>query len=380
MQVLGFRRQFRGLWQQLSRLVAPMLLTQVLLLVFMSRSAEAATPVVFQQVEHAQRFETARLYAGRTAPGRAAELGFKHAGELQTMLVDQGDRVVQGQLLARLATASLEAALGQAEADVALATANLVAARARSDLASQTEARFARLRASGHVSEQDHDEQLLNARARSAEVQVAEAALARSRAAHAAAEIDVRDASLHAPFAGIVQQRHRHEGTQLSPGEPVLRLVESARVEARVGVPEAQILRLTVGASYPLRWNGQTLAATLKAVLPEVDEQTRTLTAVLELDDQRIPLGTVVELRLDHVIEGAGFWLPLTALAESDRGLWGVYVVGPASTLERRLVEILHADAERAFVRGTLQDGDRVVTTGVHRLVPGQRVEAAERG
>ncbi|MFU8815140.1 MAG: efflux RND transporter periplasmic adaptor subunit [Pseudomonadales bacterium] len=379
MQVLGFRRQFAGLWRQLSRLIAPMLIAQALLLVLMSRGVEAATAVAFQQVEHVPQFEAVRLYAGRTGPARASELGFRHAGELQLVLVDHGDRVERGQLLARLSSASLRAALRQAEAEVALATANVVAAQARSDSASQAGARFARLRTSGHVSEQEHDEQQLNARARSAEVQVAQAALRRAHAALGAAEIDLRETRLRAPFAGIVQQRHRDEGTQLAPGEPVLRLVEAARIEARVGIPESQAEHLTIGASYALRWNGRSVAATLKSVLPEVDAQTRTLTAVLALDDQQVPLGSVVELRLSQAVETPGFWLPLTSLAESDRGLWGVYVINAESTIERRLVEIVHSESDRAFVRGTLQHGDWVVTQGVHRLVPGQRVTAAER-
>ena len=42
--------------------------------------------------------------------------------------------------------------------------------------------------------------------------------------------------------------------------------------------------------------------------------------------------------------------------------------------LERRPVQVIHAEADRAFVSGTLVEGDRVVASGVHRLVPGARV------
>jgi membrane fusion protein, multidrug efflux system len=379
MQVRSFRRQFQGLWRQLSRLVAPILVIEVLLLVFIAR-AEAATPVALQQIHQTGSFEAVRLYAGRTAPGRASDLGFKQPGELATVLVDEGSRVVQGQVLAHQDTAALDAALRRAQAEVTLAAANVLAARAHADLARQTEARWSRLRVSGHVSEQHYDEQRLAASARSAELAVAEAGLASARAAQASAEIALREASLRAPFAGTIQARHHDEGTQVGAGEPVLRLIGSGRVKALVGVPESQMLQLTVGASYPLHWNGQIHAADLTAILPEVDAQTRTVTAVLELADDRIPLGAVVELRLNQAVASTGFWLPLTALAESDRGLWGVYVVNDTATLERRLVEILHSDAERAFVRGTLRDGERIVVTGVQRLVPGQQVEAADQG
>jgi RND family efflux transporter MFP subunit len=380
MHVRAFRRQFHGLWQRTSRLIAPIVVVEVLLLLFMSRLAEAATPVAYLHVEHAQSFEAVRVYAGRTAPGRASELGFKQPGELAVVLVDQGDVVTTGQTLARQETATLDAALGQAQADVAFAEANLAAARARADLAAQTDARFTRLRATGHVSEQEYEEQQLSSRARDAEYRVAEASLARARAARLSAEIALREASLVAPFSGIVQQRHHDEGTQLRAGEPVLRLVESGRVKALVGVPENQAGNLTIGARYALNWNGETIEASLTAVLPEVDANTRTRTAVLELGSDRIPLGAVVELQLTHAVPNSGFWLPLTALVESERGLWGIYVVNEGSILERRLVEILHAEADRAFVRGTLESGERIVSTGVHRLVPGQAVEATRQG
>ena len=66
----------------------------------------------------------------------------------------------------------------------------------------------------------------------------------------------------------------------------------------------------------------------------------------------------------------------LAALTESDRGLWGVYVVNDQSRVERRLVEIIHTESERAYVRGTLENDDRIVRTGVQRIVPGQQVTA----
>jgi RND family efflux transporter MFP subunit len=380
MHVRAFRRQFTGLWSQLPRLISPIVALEVLLLLVMSRVADAATPVAYLQIEHASSYEALRRYAGRTAPGRASELGFKQAGELHQVLVDQGDAVVEGQLLARQSAAAADARLREAQADVAVAEANLAAARARADLAAQAEARFTRLRGSGHVSEQDYEDRHLNARAREAEYRVAEASLARAHAARQAAEIALAETSLQAPFAGVVQQRHLDEGTQVRPGEPVLRLVESGRIKALVGIPDSQAMHMTAGDSYPLLWNGRTLEASLTAILPEVDVRTRTLTAVLEVENDNVPLGAVVELELSHGVPGAGFWLPLTALAESERGLWGVYVVNARSVLERRLVEILHTEADRAFVRGTLQNGDRIVATGVHRLVPGQTVEPVSQG
>jgi hypothetical protein len=70
----------------------------------------------------------------------------------------------------------------------------------------------------------------------------------------------------------------------------------------------------------------------------------------------------------------------MTSLSESERGLWSVYVLGVDDIVERRLVEVLHTEAKRVYVRGTLRDGDLVVSTGVQRIVPGQSVVADQIG
>ena len=84
----------------------------------------------------------------------------------------------------------------------------------------------------------------------------------------------------------------------------------------------------------------------------------------------------------------SGTWLPLSALTESSRGSWAAYVAvesrvreeadGASHRLTRRDVEIVHAESERVFVRGTLAAGDTVVVEGLQRLVPGQRVRLAD--
>ncbi len=53
-----------------------------------------------------------------------------------------------------------------------------------------------------------------------------------------------------------------------------------------------------------------------------------------------------------------------------------MYVVNDQSKVERRVVEIIHTESERAYVRGTLENADRIVQIGVQRLVPGQQVVA----
>jgi len=102
------------------------------------------------------------------------------------------------------------------------------------------------------------------------------------------------------------------------------------------------------------------------------------VTAVFRLADAGLYAGTVAELVMNAEVDEPGFWLPLSALSESQRGLWSVFVIRSGAvgqTVETRLVEILHRGDDAVFVRGTLRDGERIVSAGTARIVPGQRVD-----
>jgi multidrug efflux pump subunit AcrA (membrane-fusion protein) len=118
-------------------------------------------------------------------------------------------------------------------------------------------------------------------------------------------------------------------------------------------------------------------------VLPLRDAAARTVDVILELPpDAGLVPGDLIRLRLGRQQETPGFWVPVGALTEASRGLWSLYVAepmaaadGPAThALSRRVVQVIHTDDDRAFVSGTLAEGDAVVTDGLQRVVPGQQV------
>ena len=266
MHILQAKRMFPRGWSRFSTMAA---IVASVPLYLMLCPAHADTTVSTLVVESRTGYDALRTYAGRTQVARASQLGFKHAGELAEVAVDLGDGVSQGQMLARLDTASLEAAVHQARADVTLATASLTAAEADTQLARQTEARFRSLREAGHASEQVYDEYRLTLRAAEARLRVSRANLQRARAALNSADIRLREAHIYAPYDGVIQARLLDEGSQAAPGQSVLRLVETGTVEAHVGVPDGIAHRLQEGDDYQLSWAGQTLPARLTALLEE---------------------------------------------------------------------------------------------------------------
>ena len=93
------------------------------------------------------------------------------------------------------------------------------------------------------------------------------------------------------------------------------------------------------------------------------------------------PFGEVVELAVPREVAADGAWVPLSALSEGPKGLWQVLTVieNDSGDLQvgREAVDILHVAGSRAYVRGTLADGMRIVVSGSNRVVPGEPVVLA---
>lgn len=304
---------------------------------------------------------------------RVSELGFEQGGRLVDVLVREGDRVAEGDVLAQLDTDRLEArrnellaAYGEAEAELTLAKLTLD--------------RLADIVDRGAVSHQGLDD------AR----QAWRAAQARSRRVERqieAVEVDLAKTRLHAPFSGIVTRRHADEGRVLATGSPVLVLQEDIAPEFRVGVAGRLVDQLREDQIYRFGWRGQTLEAHLKTVLPVRSATARTVEALFDpvATPPDLRPGDLLRLELRQRIDEPGFWLPIGSLTEGQQGLWNVYVVRPGEELIpvgldathqviRRTVSILYQETDRMYVRGTLQSTDHVVLDGLQRLVPHQWV------
>jgi multidrug resistance efflux pump len=126
---------------------------------------------------------------------------------------------------------------------------------------------------------------------------------------------------LVAPFAGTVSRRQLDEGVVVSSGQALITLVEAAPQEVRVGLPPAVASGLRPGESHPVQVGDRTLQARVSALLPELDAASRTVTAVLRLPVNDLPVGATARLSLERSEQGEGFWLPTTALVAAEGGV-----------------------------------------------------------
>jgi RND family efflux transporter MFP subunit len=332
-----------------------------------AKNALTVATVSYQVKDSRQR---AVSYLGLIAAGRKADLGFELPGHLATAPLRQGTPVRQGDVIATLDDAALRSKRAAIDADLAQARAEL-------ELAQLKAKRQKELRATGAVSKQVFDETRLSAKALRSRV---DAVIARLESI----DIELGKTRLLAPYDGVIADRYIHQGAVVSPGVPVVRLLEIANQEAHIGVSASQAGDLLVGGTYTLKLREETFTATLLSVRPDVDPRTRTTTSVFAIPEQIKALdGEPVTLELSEEVNESGGWLPIASLQEGKRGVWTVLRVEPEGDkfrTVREAVEVLGVQGDTVFVRGTLPSGSRVVANGVHRISSGTIVSVQLEG
>ncbi|MBA4360366.1 MULTISPECIES: HlyD family secretion protein [Pseudomonas] len=202
------------------------------------------------------------LYVGNgRLEATEVQIASKTAGRLAEVLVDEGDKVTKGQLLARMDTRTLEAQRNQAEAEVIRARENLNAAQANVQLR-QSEQRLAHQELSrsqelfkrGFSSGQTIDQQQSRFETSNAAVTAARAQVSAVGAAIGAAQAQVAqltseidDSSLRAPIDGVIQLRMAEPGEVLGAGGRVLLLIDPNDQYMNLYLATSVVGRLAVG-------------------------------------------------------------------------------------------------------------------------------------
>ena len=190
------------------------------------------------------------------------DVATKFPGRIAEVLVDEGDNVQVGQVVARMDTSSLSAQVREAEAQVQRArqgqiTAKALIAQRRSEtlLAERDLERARALYVNANISAKDYDRarstmdtakaSTTQAEAQSAE---AEAAIAASLAQKERIQVDLKDSVLTAPRSGRVQFRLAEPGEVLASGGKVLTLIDPTDVYMTVFLPAAEAGKIALGA------------------------------------------------------------------------------------------------------------------------------------
>lgn len=304
---------------------------------------------------------------GEVRPRIESRLGFRVGGKVAERLVNAGDRVAAGQLLARLDPQDVAPAIAAQQAQV-------VAARTELRLAQADFGRIRDLRERNFVSQAQLDRQQAAVDAAAARLEASEAQL---RQVRTSAEFQ----SLRADAPGIVTAIDAEPGQVVSAGQSVLRIARTAEKEVLVNVPEPSVglaRRTPVWQVYVPALK-RTVEARLREVAPLSDPASRTyaMRLVLAGDLEGIELGMTTTVAAAGEAAQA-IVLPVAALTSRD-GSPKVWVVDPGSATVRPVpVQAQALLDDRVRVSDGLKGGERVVVAGANLLVEGQKVRLLE--
>ena len=308
-------------------------------------SLEIATLEIQPSYNSMQRFP------GKILPLNFSKLAFEIPGKISQVTVDIGDQVIKNQILAFLDPAEMQANLNQSLASF--------------DLASQALTRFKDLKAKGFISNQELDK-------------------ANSEYLIAQAQVDLytvklEQTKIRAPFSGFIQNRFLDSGTVVSPGVPILEIIDSTSVEAHVSIPVNTIENLNIGDSYNFLINKKQYPAKFKRFAQMSAQGSDNRLCIFEFDSFINP-GSISYLELKQTINKRGAWVPSTALSQGTQGLWNIYTLNRDSNnqyqVSKEIVELIHAGKDSAFITGTIENGDMVVAGGATKVIENEILRA----
>ena len=315
-------------------------------------------------------------FTGKAAATQEVDLSFRVGGSMIERAVDIGGRVSLGDVVAKLDPATFEADLQRLQAQVAQAVAEQN--RAASDLR-----RNQVLADRGHISRAALDKFI-------AAANVAVAAVEAQRAAVRRSELSLEYTQLEAPFTGEVVGTYAESFQEVQPNQPILRLVDTSRIEMTIDVPETMIsLARNVRAVDVIfdPFPAITLSASIKEIGSEADQATRTfpVTLIMDQPDGATVLPGMAGRATPHdnplPPEQRGVaTIPETAIFTDTQGVESfVWVVdAPTMTVAARAIETGAVTRGGLTVMRGLSVGETVVTAGVNFLQEGQKVRILE--
>jgi membrane fusion protein, multidrug efflux system len=325
---------------------------------------EIARPVKVTVVGEAVRGRML-TYSGVVRPRIESAVGFRVAGKIVERLVNAGDRVEVGQVIARLDDIDLRLAENSAKAAVD-------AARSRRDIARDNLERGKALLPQATISQAAYDTRRNEMDAAAAALESAEAQL--RQASNAAGY-----ATLRADNAGIVTSVMAEPGQVVNIGQAVITLAHLGETEVAVAVPEQDAGFLTIGqqASVTL-WAGprNSIEGRIREIAAQADPASRTYAIRIAVSGapqtMRLGMTASVALRIDD--EASALVLPVAALVDGD-GSPAVFVVDAAKQAVRKMPVTVGGAAESGVrIASGLRAGDVVVIGGVQFLRDGMAV------
>ena len=315
---------------------------------------------------------------GRLVARQAGVVAARVAERVATVEVQVGDRVAQGDVLARLSDDRLDSERQLRAAAVEAAKAAVVRDRANLAKARQTLDRQEQLKGSTAYRKDRAEDAERDVEIARATVVRADADLAAAAAQLELAEIALSDATVRAPYDGVVTVKHLAAGAYARVGDPVVTLLNDSEIEIEADVPADRLAAVPPGTAIEAEvQNGGHLLAEVRAVVPEENPRTRTRAVRFALKPGQFDYVIAANQSVVVHIPVGGTRQVLTVSKDAivrngDRDAVFVVVDGKAV---QKTVQLGESIGSRYEVLQGLGDGDVVVIRGNESLRSGQPVQ-----
>ena len=374
----------------------------VLLLVAMAAAGAwwlmAAKPVVVQTAVATSQTQGSNGSAVLQATGyvtarRQATVSTQITGTLTEVLIEEGDHVQKGQVLARLDDHALRAALNAAQASVQSALAQVTQAQAQLAQARADEGRQSELVASGMVTRQAAEQARTTVALDEAQLDTRRREADGARAQLAQSQVNFDYAVVRAPFSGVIIDKAAQVGEIVSPlsagggftrtGVGTIVDMDSLEVdvdvnEAYIGQVKADMPAEAVLDAYP-DWK---IPAHVIAIVPTADRGKATVKVRVALEQKDARLVPDIGVRVSFLapnrtpaaaVQLRGVLVPAQALTERD-GHAAVFVVRDGKALLRRVTPAAGDFGAMKLLPDSVDAGDKVILSPPATLADGSAV------
>jgi multidrug efflux pump subunit AcrA (membrane-fusion protein) len=391
-----------------------------------SEKEKETEPVVPVQVAPATLGSIQRIVTadGELFPKTQSSITPKISAPVKQFLVNRGDHVREGQLVAVLENKDLAAAVADAKGayeqaqaqfqNVSGATVPEEVTKAQQDVDSAREAADAarkvfesrqELLRQGAIARklvddanvayvqarsqyeiaQEHLKSVQNV-SRHQDIRSAQGQLASAKGKYEQAVAQLGYSDIHSPISGIIADRPLYPGEMASAGAPLLTVMDISTVIARANVPVGQAAYLKVGAPATITQTDANIQAAGKitVVSPAVDPATTTVQVWVEAPNPGERLRSGVTVKINAVAQTLNdvVIIPQAGLLPSAEGETVVMVVGPDMVAHERKIEVGVRQGEKVQILSGLKPGEQVITVGGVGLEDGAKVRigAAKAG
>ncbi len=367
------RRHSLSVWVMIVALSAAFVSTET---TFLQAAERPPTKVIVEKVRLTEVMQTFPAI-GRFVARQLGVVAALTSGPLEKSLVDVGERIKRGQVVARIVVDRLRAKHDFLAAELREKKAGLKTAEAQLKLTMGEMVRLDRLRGSAAFSPARYSDKSNEVSQFESKVTEAQSAVAKAQANLQLARIDLRNAEVRAPFDAVVVKRHAVAGAYLAVGDPVMTLVNDREMEIEADIPADRLEGIVPGRTITVRLeDGSELEAQVRAVVPSENTKTRTRPVrfrFMQADGPVVAANQSVTVMLP--VARAKRVLTVHKDAVTSRGKSKVVMLVIKNAAKSRNVQLGAAVGDRFAVLSGLKEGDIVVVRGNEGLRRGQNVE-----